>query len=333
MADVMPEPRVSIVVRTKDRPHLLRRAISSIRSQTFGAWEAVVVNDGGDPAAVDAILAELGSGTADCAPSTTRSPWAVAAANAGVRATSAPLLVLHDDDDSWHPDFLDVLVGYLDEHPEEHGVVARCEVVLEEPQNGDFIERGRYVLESHNAEIRLTDLLEFNRFVPISFVYRRALHDLIGPYDDSLPAAGDWAFNLSVVAQRPLHYADDRILAYWHQRPGVDGAFGNSVHAAPGEHMFADRRHRDVTLRAYVQQHGVGLPLFLTFLEQERSRVAAEAAEAEARIRAEAHAETKAQLDELRQAVERIQYSLDRTMDTRIRGWVWRQRQRVRKRR
>ncbi|MFA4919550.1 MAG: glycosyltransferase [Thermodesulfovibrionales bacterium] len=40
-------PLVSIVVRTKDRPKLLKRALQSIAEQTYRPMEVVLVNDGG----------------------------------------------------------------------------------------------------------------------------------------------------------------------------------------------------------------------------------------------------------------------------------------------
>ena len=40
-------PLVSVIVRTKDRPELLRDALKSIASQTYRPIEIVLVNDGG----------------------------------------------------------------------------------------------------------------------------------------------------------------------------------------------------------------------------------------------------------------------------------------------
>ena len=95
---------VGIVVRTKDRPHFLARALRSITSQTYADWHAFVVNDGGDPAAVAGVVGELDAAdrarvtVLDHASSLGRWP----SANAGVRAATesgASYLVLHDDDD------------------------------------------------------------------------------------------------------------------------------------------------------------------------------------------------------------------------------------------
>lgn len=58
-------PRVAIVVRTKDRPQLLRRALLNIDEQTFPDYSVVVVNDAGDPAAVDAVVAAAPPQTRD----------------------------------------------------------------------------------------------------------------------------------------------------------------------------------------------------------------------------------------------------------------------------
>ncbi len=49
---------VAIIVRTKDRPVFLARALSNIAEQTFTDYTIALVNDGGETEAVDALLAE-----------------------------------------------------------------------------------------------------------------------------------------------------------------------------------------------------------------------------------------------------------------------------------
>ena len=340
------DPRVAIIIRTKDRPDFLRRALASVANQVFQNWEAVIVNDGGDPQEVDTVIAELDS---ELRPRfrhiVHESPlgrWP--SANAGVTATSAPLVVLHDDDDSWHPEFLEETVAYLSRNPDEYGVATRIEVLLEEERDGVLVTYDRYVLESHNEEIFLTDLLRFNRFVPIGFLYRRSLHKRIGMYDESLPAAGDWAFNLAAVSLQPIRYVSDRPLAYWHQRPHVRGVLGNSVHAATADHSFADRAFRDLELREYIQKYGLGLPLFV-------SSATATAEKTIGDLTAQLE-QLRGQFDQLSSQYERlaaqndallgrqdqvigqndlILHNLSRTMDTRIRGWVVRQKLRLKR--
>lgn len=44
---------VDIVMRTKDRPVFLARALDDVLAQTFTDWRLTIVNDGGDPELVD----------------------------------------------------------------------------------------------------------------------------------------------------------------------------------------------------------------------------------------------------------------------------------------
>jgi glycosyltransferase involved in cell wall biosynthesis len=328
MAEQHGAAAVGIVVRTKDRPVMLRRALRSIGSQTYSGWLAVIVNDGGSPETVDLVVAEQDEHVRSRIRvlHNPRSEGRWPAANAGVAATETPLLVLHDDDDSWHPDFLAETVRFLEENTDERGVIARTEVILEKYEGDGLVVTDRYVLEDHNPSVLLTDLLDFNRFVPISFVYRRTLHAEIGLYDQELPAAADWTFNMKVLQRQPIRYVGDRPLAYWHQRPGVDGVLGNSVFAAPLDHRIADSTYRDAALRAYVNTDGLGLPLYLAQLEAKRDR----AAEAQIREAAERESRLNARLDTLEETLRTLQHHLDRTIDTRVRGWAWRQKRRLR---
>ena len=269
----MTDPRVAVVVRTKNRPRFLDRALRSIAGQTMADWECVVVNDGGDPAGVDEMIARVPEEHRDKVRvlhrQTSHGRWA--SANAGVSLTSAPYLVLHDDDDSWHPEFLERAAAYLDREGnlQRGGVVSRIEIVWERVDGGDYVELGRELFQPDLTAPTLGDTMLFNRFVPIGFVYRRAMHDELGMYDERLPVVGDWDFTMKVLARGPLEYLDDGPFAYWHQRPGHAGIDGNSVISAGAEHRKYDAELRDAALREYVREYGPGLPLYLTkFIDQ-----------------------------------------------------------------
>lgn len=309
---------------------MLERALASILAQVEPRWEAVIVNDGGRRAPIDEIVEKHRERSAGrirvLHHETSLGRWP--AANAGVNASHAPFVVLHDDDDTWHREFLLRTSHYLEQHPDEWGVIARTEVVQEEYEDEDTLrEIGRYVLEEHHDRVHATDMLKFNRFVPIGFLYRRALHDRVGLYDASLPAAADWAFNMRALTVHPLNYVDDEVLAYWHQRPGVKGIEGNSVFAAPADHRAADRTHRDNELRAYVESYGWGLPLYLSSLAEQSKLDNAEMTRRTDELVAGLHA----RLNTIDASLEALQHHLDRSLDTRIRGWLWRQKQRLRR--
>jgi LmbE family N-acetylglucosaminyl deacetylase/GT2 family glycosyltransferase len=94
--EVVAEPLpVSVIVRTKDRPALLREAVDSIRATGYPA-EIVVVNDGGGkPEVPDVNLVHL-----------ERSRGRSEAMNSGVRAAKSALIAFLDDDDLYYPEHL-----------------------------------------------------------------------------------------------------------------------------------------------------------------------------------------------------------------------------------
>jgi len=100
--------------------------------------------------------------------------------------------------------------------------------------------------------------------VPIGFLYRREVHDEVGPYDESLPVVEDWAFNVKILAKWALDYLGEEPLAFWHQRAAETGAAGNSVISVGNDHEKYDALVRDAALRSYVGEHGLGLVLYLT---------------------------------------------------------------------
>jgi len=113
----MAEPRtpVAIVLRTRDRPVLLRRALADVCAQAFPGWRLVVVNDGGDPAEVEKLLAEQpGLGERVTVVHNEVPRGRAVAWNLGLAGADSEYVAVHDDDDTWHPAFLARTVAHLD---------------------------------------------------------------------------------------------------------------------------------------------------------------------------------------------------------------------------
>lgn len=253
--------RVSIVVRTKDRPWFLQRALGDIQAQVFSDYEVIVVNDGGDVATVERIVQESKdelsldvvhlAGGGRCA-----------AANAGVSRATGEYLVLHDDDDLWEPRFLQVCVDYLDARPQDAGVATRVAIRYERWARGEWVEVDRVPFWSEIAQISLSEMLEVNRMVPIAFLYRRAVHDSVGGYDERLDAVEDWEFSLRVLASHTIGFVPE-VLALWTQRPSATGDDSNSMFALREQHARDDLFVRDRALSEWIDREGPGLPLMI----------------------------------------------------------------------
>ncbi len=105
-----------MVVRTRNRPALLREALESLRTQTVRPQQVVVVNDGG------ASPREVTDGFRDAfdvvLEDSKQRRGRSAAANRGVALAREPLVAFLDDDDRCFPDHVERLVAGHRQGPE-----------------------------------------------------------------------------------------------------------------------------------------------------------------------------------------------------------------------
>ena len=256
----MPSPTVAVLVRTKDRPRFLRRALANIAEQTFTDYTVCVINDGGDESATRAILqasplAHLLEGDAPrLTLLTTGGGNMEAASNAGLAATDSEFVAIHDDDDLWAPEFLERTVGAL---RASEALICSTRVVERyerETPEGEFEVYEERIFHDGLPGFGLQFLYRTNRAVPIGILYRRRLHELVGFYDESLPVVGDWEFNLRAAAVTEVLLVDEP-LAYWSLRPDADGADANSVQRQ-AEHARFDASVRARAIRDDLRSGG-----------------------------------------------------------------------------
>jgi hypothetical protein len=283
-----PLTSVAIVLRTKNRPLFLRRALGSIFAQTFSDFVVVVVNDAGEQPPVDAVVKEY----ADRANGRIRvvhnahSKGREAAMNAGVSASESTYLTIHDDDDTWAPTFLDQSVRHL-ANSADHAVAVRTEVVYEHVDGDEITVDRREILASDLFQISLAEMLRHNYAPPISLLYRREVHDAVGLYDETLPVLADWEFNLRLLSRFTVGFIDGPPLAFWHQRPASVGDEGNSVVTAQQDHARCEIEIRDRYLRGDLERNAhLGTLLYLTeMLSRGNSQLSEAAAHLETAIR------------------------------------------------
>lgn len=260
-----PQPTVAIVMRTKDRPLLLSRAIRDVTAQVFTDWHLFLVNDGGDASTVDQLVMDYDAALADRVTVLHNFECVRrgAAANQGIRAGSSEYIAVHDDDDTWHPNFLLRTVAHLEETTDD-AVSARTDIVWESIVGDEVVEVEREVFLPEIHEVTLSQLLRRNRTVPISVLYRRSVHDAIGYYRDDVPVVEDWEFYLRLAVDHRIGFLDGQSLAFWHQRRNQDGSLGNSVILNADDHLKFDLLVRDDAVREHVRKYGIGGLLYLT---------------------------------------------------------------------
>lgn len=275
--DALPYARVAVITRTKDRPILLRRAIRGLLAQTFRDWLLVIVNDGGSPETVELVVEEFADELAGRA-LVVHHPVSMGmqtAANAGLTSCDSDFIIIHDDDDSLEPTFLARTVSHLDAcgwDPRSGGVITWARVIVEELGGDGSITRHSDFIFSQIRQLSLVDLAIENRFPPISFLFRRAALEVVGPFREQHGPLGDWDFHLRVLHQFHIDVIAEPLANYHHRTQTTGGVYGNSVHAQNDVH----RRKRAELINSAVRgeeagREGVGLSQLLAFGELHHS--------------------------------------------------------------
>ncbi len=260
---------VAIIMRTKDRPIFLRRALESVLQQTFQDWTLALVNDGGDSKELENSIAPFRSRIATrlkIIPHEKTAKSGIAAPlNLGIRETSDEFIAVHDDDDTWDPRFLETSVAFL--HRESlsgrryGGCVTKAYRICESLKSGTLVEEGREIYNDwQNFGVSLFRLAEENTIPPISLVFRRNAFEAIGERVDRYGPLEDWEFNLRLFSRFPIGFIPEP-LANYHLRTPESSAGTNANFFVSSADIYGrlDMEIRNDLLRQDISEGKIGL--------------------------------------------------------------------------
>lgn len=202
------QPIISVVMATRDRPQLLRRAVASVFAQEHvQPIEVVLVYDGTE---IDE-LHDLDRGPHTLrAIKNSRTPGLAGARNTGILEATAPLVAFCDDDDEWKPGKLAAQLALFDDP-----AVVLAATGIEIHSAGGTHQR------LSPASVQLDDLLRsrITELHPSSFVIRAsALRGEVGLVDEQLPASYGEDYDLllrAVKAGRVVAVPEAHTIIHW----------------------------------------------------------------------------------------------------------------------
>ncbi len=120
-------PTVSVIIPSHNRAQYIKRAIESVKAQTYADFEIVVVDDGSTE--------DLQSVVTLCSPDIRyirheRSLGSAEARNSGIRNARGRFVAFLDSDDIWLPEKLDRQMNHVLNQPEPYNTVCYCQVIM-----------------------------------------------------------------------------------------------------------------------------------------------------------------------------------------------------------
>lgn len=199
-------PKISVIVPAFNAMDYLPETIKSVLEQTFTDFEILIINDGSSDNIVEwttqisdprvKLISQGNQGLAG-------------ARNTGITCSEGDYIAFLDADDLWHPTKLEKQVQYLDLNP-GIGVVNTWVINIDEQGKLDSS-----VCKTNSEGEVWEKLLQENIVLCGSVVMvRRICFEMVGVFDQNLPAAEDWDMWIRIAAQHQFSVLREPLVFY-----------------------------------------------------------------------------------------------------------------------
>jgi glycosyltransferase involved in cell wall biosynthesis len=193
--------QISVIIPTFNRRHVLGRALDSVLAQTHPPAEVIVVDDGSRDDTVDFVKTNYPQ-----VQLIRQSNHGVShARNRGMEVASHDWIALLDSDDAWQADKLEKQSQALQAAPE----FLLCHTDEIWYRHNRFVNPKKHHAKSGGWIF--PTCLKLCAISPSAVLFHRRLIDMVGMFDESLPACEDYDLWLRVTARYPVLYLPERL--------------------------------------------------------------------------------------------------------------------------
>jgi len=206
------DPKVSVVIPTYNRAHLISRAIKSVLNQTYQNFEIIVVDDG----STDNTEEVINSFNNPCIRYIRheQNKGGSAARNTGIKFAKGEYVAFQDSDDEWLPEKLEKQMNVFENAPPEVGVVYTGFWRIE---NDKKIYIPQSWVSKKDGNIH-QELLKGNYITTQSMVVKKECFKKAGVFDEELPRLQDWELVLRLSKYYEFRCVDEPlVISYYTQ--------------------------------------------------------------------------------------------------------------------
>jgi glycosyltransferase involved in cell wall biosynthesis len=232
-------PKVSIIIPTYNRAHLLVRAIRSVLNQTFQDFELIVVDD----ASIDntqEIVKAFGEGRIKYIKHK-ENKGGSAARNTGIKLSKGIYIAFLDDDDEWLPTKLEKQIDRFRKSSDRVGLVYSWAEIID--------DKGNLIMKFHSTKKGkvLREIFKGN-FIPSSTVIvKKSCFDKVGLFDESFTSCQDREMWTRIASKYEVEVVPE-YLARHHRHSGF------SIGTSPKKSIYGYYQYFTKFQRLYLQQ-------------------------------------------------------------------------------
>lgn len=210
-------PKVSVIIPTYNRAHLICRAIQSVLDQTYQEFEVVVVDDGSTDN-TEVVVLSFGSEKIRYIRHGTNRGVA-AARNTGIRNARGEYIAFQDSDDEWYSNRLENISGIMEDRKDIDFIFSYGKII----KNGEIIgEVGKAPWSNDLPKDELVIRLFSCNFIALQTVVVKKEKVLaVGGFDESFPSAEDYELWLRLIPICSVLYVDKPTYNLYYSQDGL----------------------------------------------------------------------------------------------------------------
>jgi len=242
--------KVSVVIPTCNRPHLIKQTLDSVLKQSFQDFEIIVVDDGIKERVEKAVKSYNDSRIRYIQHEVNKGGGV--ARNTGIKNAVGEYIAFLDDDDEWLNEKLEMQVKALDEANEEVGFCfTAVENILDNKTEKSKIPEG--LNDYHELS-----LISFKKFLTVTLVVKKKVFDSVGTFDESLPSHQEAELMIRVT-EKYKGIGINVPLVMVNMKSGHDSVGKNFARRIKGEEMLLEKhfdkykKRRRVLAKHYFQ--------------------------------------------------------------------------------
>lgn len=175
---------VSVIIPTHNRANLLKRAIQSVREQTFKDLEIIIIDDASNDVTKNILQHFITLDKRIKVISNDKSQGGSKSRNIGINASRGEWIAFLDDDDIWLPQKIELQLNMLSYHP--NAVACSSAYIVNYPFK---IKKNIFT----PSQISLENLLKSNTLGGASVcICSASVVKQMGGFDETLKSAQDW---------------------------------------------------------------------------------------------------------------------------------------------
>ena len=186
------EYKISIIVPTYKRSHLISRAVESILNQTYKNFEIIIINDGPEDD-TRKVVNEFNDNRIIFIQHPENKGIPITR-NTGLIASTGYLIAFLDSDDEWLPEKLEKQVLSFKNAPDNLGVVYT--------ERYDTVDNNIFIIPESNVKKRegyINDILLFGSLITLqTAMVKKECFSSVGMFDIDCPAFEDWELWLRI---------------------------------------------------------------------------------------------------------------------------------------